>query len=135
MRNMNLLSMRGPWTPERGKPVGVYDTWKQAVVFPPAGVPARQTNATGHGLHAVDWATPKAGERYRLKAIATGGATLRILFRNALGIATVDTGDLANGATKTFTWPAGQTIIVEAVSGVGPGVVSTVAGELVKLEP
>jgi len=129
-KNLNLLSMRGPWRIQSGNTQGTYDTWAQAVVFPETVVRTVQVNTTARNLQTVSWALPMSGTSYRLTAIASGGAKLRFQLRDkSSGKIVVDTSELGNGETVTFTWPERPVLlIVQAISGVGQ--VSTVRGEL-----
>jgi hypothetical protein len=67
-----------------------------------------------------------------LTAIATGGAKLRLQVRDKSSSAVYfDSGELGNGETKSFAWPANSSVVtVYAFSGVGQP--STVRGELVQ---
>lgn len=131
-KNMNLLSMRGPWQAESGATVaaGIFDTWQQAVVFPASATRIVQVNHASTGLHPVSWAMPETGSKYRLNAITTGGGKLRVQIRNAAGSTVYfDSGELTHGESRSFNWPADKALItVRAISGVDG--VSTVRGEL-----
>lgn len=129
-RRLNLLSMRGPWAVAQGRRVGVFDSWRQAVVFPPGAGRAEQTNASGRSMQRVAWAVPAAGERYRVEARATGGALFRLrLVQIGNGSTVFDSGPLADGQTSTFDWPQGEVrAVLHAISGEDGE--STVAGDL-----
>lgn len=131
---LNLLSMRGYWYKTQGAQVGVFETWKQAVVFPPTMLPIEQSNAGGRAYSNVTWAKPKVGATYRLKAIATGGARFRMTVKDmATGVVAYDSGDMSNNQAMEFAWPSQSfTITTIAKSGVG-GVVSAVRAELVAM--
>lgn len=148
----NQMSLRGPWrrggaeatamkaagagpNADAGRPPGVYDTRRQAVVFPPGEGIAVQINDSGRSLQPVTWAKPEAGKRYKLTATATGGAKLQLQLLDADRRTTLfDSGELADGASKTFEWPQGQGAVRLTVrSGPGPGE-SSVGGTLVPLE-
>lgn len=133
-KNMNLLSMRGPWRLISGSAPGTYDTWAQAVVFPGNSVRTEQVNATSRGLSAVSWAIPTAGVKYQLTAHATGGATLRLQIRDkATNAVRVDSGELGDRETASFVWPADAgTVAVHALSGVGTR--SSVRGHLIRVD-
>ncbi len=128
----NLLSMRGPWQLQAGSLLGNFDTWQQAVVFPASATRVTQVNYTSRGLHPVVWALPQVGKTYRLSAITTGGAKLRLQVRDKSGLPLhFDSGELANGETKTFAWPAPNSVItLYAISGVNTP--SSVRGELIQ---
>jgi len=131
-RNLNLLSMRGPWTLKSGSGAGRFDTLRQAVVFN-ATDRVVQVNDTGRGLQPVVWALPVPGRNYRLTSVTSGGGMLRITLRDKASSAVLfDSGDLADRAVKTFKWPSNAAIVVTATSGAsGP---STVRGELVAVD-
>lgn len=129
-KKMNLLSMRGPWQIQEGTTAGVFDTWQQAVVFPASSQRVVQVNYSSRGLHTVNWAAPESGKNYRVKAVTSGGAKLRLQVRDPSGLPLYfDSGELGNGESKNFAWPAKSAIVtVYAISGVGAP--STVRGEL-----
>jgi hypothetical protein len=129
-KKMNLLSMRGPWQLQSGSPLASFDTWKQAVIFAASDTQVVQVNYSSRGLHPVSWALPEEGKTYRVKAITTGGAKLRLQVRDPSGTPMYfDSGELTNGETKSFAWPNKNAIVtVYAISAVG--VPSTVSGEL-----
>ncbi|AKU10727.1 hypothetical protein AzCIB_0822 [Azoarcus sp. CIB] len=131
-RNLNLLSMRGPWTRTSGTVSGSFETWAQAVVFPPSASATVMVNSSGRSLHPVAWAVPVAGQGYRLRAIATGGARLRLQLRDKASGATVfDSKELNNDEVADFVWPGGTvTPVVTVTSGIGSG--STVRAELLR---
>jgi hypothetical protein len=132
-RNLNLLSMRGPWKVRSGAAPGTFDTWAQAVVFPEAAEKTVQVNASNRSMNPVSWAVPAGGTRYRLTAIATGGARLRVQLRERSGgeyRIVVDSKELGDGDTFVFAWPAQPVVpIVHAISGTGQP--SSVRGTLV----
>ncbi len=129
-KTMNLLSMRGPWQLQSGSTAGKFDTWQQAVVFPSTSVPITQINYSSRGLHTLAWMPPEVGKTYRLTAHASGDAKLRLQVREPAGTPLhFDSAELADGESKTFTWPSTTAIVtVHAISGVGGP--STVRGEL-----
>lgn len=131
-QNLNLLSMRGPWYRQSGTVSGNFETWEQAVVFPPAAASTVMVNSSGRSLQPVAWAIPVAGQAYRLRAIATGGARLRLQLRDkASGATLFDSKELNNDEVADFVWPAGSvTPAVTAIGGAGGG--STVRGELLR---
>ena len=119
-KTLNLLSMRGPWQGQNGPALGLYDTWAQAVVFPTTGQRTVQTNYTSRGLNAVLWAIPQAGDSYRLTVASTGGAKLRFQLRNKAGAWLFNSGEMVNGQSATFAWPADDArMVLHAISGVG----------------
>lgn len=131
-RDLNLLSLRGPWTRTSGTVSGSFETWEQAVVFPPSASATVMVNSSGRSLHPVAWALPVAGQGYRLRAIATGGARLRLQLRDKASGATVfDSKELNNDEVADFVWPGGAvTPVVTVISGIGTG--STVRAELLR---
>jgi hypothetical protein len=129
-RNLNLLSMRGPWRVESGSTPGTFDTWSQAVTFPETATRTVQVNSTFRSMNAVAWALPAAGASYRLTAMATDGAALRFQLRDReTKQMVVDSRELGNGGTAVFTWPENPvSLTLHALSGVGRA--SSVRGEL-----
>ncbi|CAA9890069.1 conserved hypothetical protein [Candidatus Methylobacter favarea] len=132
-RNFNLLSMRGPWQLQWGSTVaGVYDSWAQAVVFPKTLTPSVQVN-WNVGVNRVYWAIPNAGTAYQLTAQTQGGGKLRLKVLDKDKKTAYDSGELENGETVAFDWPAqSANVVVYAISGVGES--SLVRGKLIKLE-
>lgn len=131
-KKLNLLSMRGPWQLQSGPVAGTFDTWQQALVFPVTTARSVEVNYSSRGMNPVSWALPQSGASYRLTAIATGGAKLRLQVRDKASSAVYfDSGELGNGETKSFTWPANSSVVtVYGISGVG--LPSTIRGELVQ---
>jgi len=139
-KNLNVLSMRGPWGIKRNNVwnktdplLGKFDTWKQAVVFGPTTTPIVQSNPTGRSFSQVTWAKPKAGEKFKLTAVTTGGGKLRVIMYDQQWKTKIDTYDMNNGQSTTFVWPTGQLYFsVYATSGVGKS--SSVSGTLVRVK-
>lgn len=132
MAPLNLLSMRGLWELNTGKVLGVFDTWRQAVVFPPTTTPIEQVNNNGRAYSNITWATPTAGSLYRLTAQTTGGATVRIAIRNTSNWrAYFDSGDMTNGRTTEFAWPSGGFMVQTIVRSGTLGVESSARADLV----
>ena len=133
---LNLLSMRGPWKLIRGDgPAGVYETWRQAVVFPPGGGAVVQSNSSGHGLYAVTWAQPQPGMRYRLSARTSEGGSLRLQLFDAGGRAALyDSGELTDGQAAVFDWPQDQRALTVTLRGGGQPRATMVSGSLVQVD-
>jgi hypothetical protein len=133
-KNLNLLSMRGPWIIASGTRPGTFDTWEQAVVFPETTSRTVQMASSSRSMNAISWAVPKPEANYRLSVVATGGASLRFQLRDNANHAMVyDSKELKNGENTTFSWPQNPaSLLLFALSGIGPG--STVRGELVEIE-
>ena len=120
-KTFNVLSMRGPWQVESGDAPGAYETWKQAVVFPKAS-PTRTVMVAfnGRALTQTAWALPATGAVYKLTASTSGGARLRVVLKTKVeGRLLYDSGELADGQSKTFPWPADAAVVTYAISGVG----------------
>lgn len=134
-RRLNLLSMRGPWRPERsGGSLGSYDTWRQAVVFAAGSDGANQVNSSGRSLHPVAWARPMAGEMYQLAAETTGGGKLRLQLFSQRRDEVFDSGELEDRQSITFEWPAEQKqVSLTARAGKSPRG-SSVSGTLIALQ-
>lgn len=138
-KKLNILSLRGPWCVyqratcvSKQPSAGKYDTMKQAVVFGPTTTNVVQSNPSGRSISQVSWAKPKAGEKYKLTAVTTGGGKLRLIIKDKRYSTRVDTYDLANGQSRSFVWPADDVLPnVVATSGVGAS--STVSGTLIRV--
>ena len=132
-KNLNLLSMRGPWSIQSGAAAGKFDTWAQTVVFPGSSTRTVMVNYSSRGMNPVSWALPSAGTQYRLTVIAASGAKMQLqVIDKATGKKAFDSGELGNSQSSTFIWPAGTTAItLYVMSGVGSG--SSVRGELLKV--
>jgi len=132
---LNLLSMRGGWWRTKGTVSGEFDTWRQSLVFPATTTQIEQANATGRAMNPVTWATPVAGESFRLAVDAAGGASFRMVIADKVTGATVyDSGYLADGESTTLVWPnpaGGFKVTTWARSGVD-NVESTLRPTLVK---
>jgi hypothetical protein len=130
-KNLNLLSMRGPWSVRSGSTPGGYDSWAQAVVFPRSTERTVQVNSSSRVLNPVVWAKPAPGALYQLTARATGGAQLRLEIIDKSDRSKVfDSGELADGQHAQFNWPSPRAVaFVYAISGVGGP--SSVRGELI----
>lgn len=135
-QRLNLLSMRGQWSLQRGSPAGSFDTWKQAVVFPVASADVIQVNYSTRVISSVVWAKPVAGVSYKLTARATGGGRLKLQLYSAAGVRVFDSGELADGKSIDFVWPDGANLrtALYAYSGAA-GTQSTVGGSLISNAP
>ncbi|OYT99166.1 MAG: Atrophin-1 multi-domain protein [Burkholderiales bacterium PBB1] len=131
-QQLNLLSMRGPWRLVKGDgPLGDFQTWQQAVVFPPGGSVTHQINTSGRTLHTIAWARPQPGDRYLLTARAEGGGSLRLQLYDAGGQSLLyDSGELADGQSAEFAWPKGQRAVAVTVRGGGRATACVVGGSL-----
>ena len=131
---LNLLSMRGAWWRTKGTVSGEFDTWRQALVFPATTTLIEQANATGRAMNPVTWATPVAGDTFRLDVDASGGASFRMVVSDKTSGATLyDSGYLTDGQSTTLVWPnvASFKVTTWARSGVD-NVESVVRPTLVK---
>lgn len=132
-KNLNLLSMRGPWLQLWGTQKGSFDTWQQALVFPATGSTPSVMGSFGKNMlgHAP-WATPEPGKRYTLTAVAQGGAKLKLIVQDCTeSTRSVDTGDLAHGQSASFTWPQ-QVCRLQLNATSGADQASTISGTLVE---
>lgn len=120
-KNLNLLSMRGPWVASNGKPLGKFVPSQQAVVFQKTDSPVIQSNYSDRSMPAIDWAKPQKGQRYTLKAMTTGGASLRFkIIDKETKKQVYDSRDLQNNESVTFEWPVDSFYpLVTVTSGVG----------------
>lgn len=132
---LNLLSMRGPWRPERsGANLGSFETWRQAVVFAPDSEASMQVNNSGRSLQPVAWARPMAGEKYRLTAQTTGGGRLRMQLFTQGGNEVFDSRELNDQESVSFEWPAGQSRISLIARAGKSSQGSSVSGTLIALQ-
>lgn len=133
-KNMNLMSMRGTWSPVVGtaSATAAYDTWQQAVVLPASAGAVEYRNVGNRNVVPPTWAQPTAGASYKFTANATGGAKLRLDIIDATAAKVLySTGYVANGASVTFAWPAARyrtAVYVSTVAGQG----AVVSGRLVQ---
>ncbi len=131
-RRFNLLSLRGPWRVQEGSAApGVFDTWRQAVVFP-AGAAVTQSSAGGHPVSAVAWARPRPGLRYRLSAEAAGGGTLQLRLVDPVSQdLRFDSGALAHAQQIDFPWPAAAVRATLILRSAGADAPTAIRGHLV----
>lgn len=131
--NLNRLSMRGPWMLQQGSKAGRFDTWSQAVVFPPTPDRVVMVNKSGRNISKMPWASMASGGRYRLLANTRGGGTLRLQLYGNGGMLVADSRELADGQSAEIVWPAGTPgIVITATSGGGDRE-SAVGGELLAI--
>lgn len=132
-KNLNLLSMRGPWRLQSGATLGVFNSWRQGVVFPAMSSKVVQVNTSGSGLSKVAWALPQPGKAYKITVKASGGGQFRFVLSNCTDkTKTIDSGVMDNAGTFQFTWPASYCYSsVYAISGLNQA--STVSASLVKM--
>lgn len=131
-KNLNLLSMRGPWRLVSGNTLGEFSTADQAVNFGKTASPVVQENISGRSMQIVNWAKPKLGDSYKLTIKSSGGAklTLKIVDKTSKKIV-FQSKELGNGESEIFTWPADDfSTILTITSGVGDS--SSLSAELLK---
>jgi hypothetical protein len=106
-KNLNILSMRGPWRVESGETPGKFVSLKQAVVFDNLKSVTIQSNETGRSTPDVIWARPHKGDRYKLAVSAQGGAmlNLKILDPDTRKLL-YESGNISDGKSVSFDWPA-----------------------------
>lgn len=135
-QRLNLLSMRGPWRMQApGKAPGVFDSWRQAVLFEPSDAPVVQANTSERGLSRVPWAQPVAGRRYRISANTTGGGRLRFQLLAPGRPPVFDSGELEDGGSADFEWPTVVTRSAVIASSGRRDQPSSVGGTLIELPP
>ncbi|MBF4991771.1 Atrophin-1 multi-domain protein [Methylophilus sp. QUAN] len=131
-RNLNLLSMRGPWTLRQGNKAGEFDTLKQEVVFGKTTQVTVQENYSGRSMQIINWAKPITGESFKLSAFSKGGATLAFKIVDKTQKKVVfQSKELKNEEFETFTWPTDNFSITLIVSS-GVGDSSSIKAELIK---
>ena len=132
--NLNLLSMRGTWQTQSGSGQGNYDTLAQAVLMPATPGDTVLVNFSNRALSPLLWAVPAAGTPHKLTAVTTGGARLRVrLFHPTTSAPLFDSGELENGESITFPWPAvyPKTVLNAISSGTQA---SSVGAELIRAD-
>ncbi len=119
-QNLNLLSMRGPWTNPQGGPAGRFDSWQQSLHFEPAVQTVISQQIAGKSQRMTRWAPWQAGQSYAFSVQGGGGARLRLQFRAPDNEIIWETSNLANGQHHQFVMPAqpGMAMLV-ATSGIG----------------
>lgn len=116
-KNLNILSMRGPWYKQSGTANATYDSSSQSLVFDSTTTKAVHVNANNTGLTKVMWAVPQPNSELKFSVVATGGATLRLQVRDN-GVTVYDSNNLGNGQSQRFKWPGGKaTMTLIATSG------------------
>jgi hypothetical protein len=132
---INRLSMRGPWArASGGNATAEFDSWSQSLKFSPTTTKTVYNNTNGTGLNKVTWGAVPGGSTQKLTVTATNGATLRMMVYSGSSVV-ANSGELGNGASARFVWPAsGGWIVMTATSGTG-NVESTVRGELTTVTP
>jgi len=130
-KNMNILSMRGPWSKKSGTATASYDTVTQSLQFSATTTKTVHVNTNNTGLTRVKWAVPPAGTYVKFAVTTTGGAKLRLEVKTN-GIVVYDSKDLANGEAQRFIWPATATVILTATSGTSG--ISSVKAALTSLQ-
>jgi hypothetical protein len=123
----NKLSMRGAWTRSAGTGTAAFDSYSQSLLFSAAPTKTVASNGSSSGLTKVTWAVLAAGTTQKFTVTATGGATLRMQLYSG-GTMVADTGNLGNGGSASFVWPAGAWFVLTATSGVN--VASSVRADL-----
>lgn len=132
-KNLNILSMRGPWYKQSGTANATYDSGSQSLVFDPTTTKSVHVNANNTGLTKVIWAVPQPNSQVKLTVAATGGASLRLQVRDN-GVTIYDSNTLTNGQSQRFKWPSGKaTMTVIATSGTSGA--SSVKADLVTVAP
>ena len=130
-RNLNRLSMRGPWELVQGDRIGSFDTWRQALVFPNADSEIVQAHYGRKWSTLPSWARPEAGHAYRFSVTASGGAKLRLELRDGNGTVVDATAFLGDGQSVSFIMPESDPMpVLIARSGSGRG--SWVRGHVVR---
>lgn len=108
--NPNIFTMRGVWSidptgvflPITKKPV--YDTWKQALVFPASTTIVEATEGNGTGFTPVSWAKMKSGETMKMSVTSTNGGQLKLVIWSGGTVSRI-IPYFGNGESATFTLP------------------------------
>lgn len=137
--NFNILSMRGPWQvvrPTGAKPAP-FNTFSQSIEFPSSPTVVEQSNGNSTGISGgnplsggLTWGRPEAGATYKVTAIGTGGARLKVQLWKG-GTVVSDSGYLANGQSALVTWPtSGGWVTVSALSAANQA--GSIRGTMIK---
>jgi hypothetical protein len=128
--NFNILSMRGPWHPygSGAAAPAPYNSLTQSIEFPARTAVSEQNNGESTGISGgliamggVTWARPVPGATYKVTAIGTGGAQMRVQltwYSTPTTTSTIYTPYLGNGESALITWPVGGWATVWAKNGV-----------------
>lgn len=131
---INRLSMRGPWARASGTATADFDSWSQSLKFSPTTTKTVFNNTNVTGLSKVTWATIPPSSTQKFTVTATNGATLRMVVYSGNTVV-ANSGELGNGGSARFVWPAsGGWFVLTATSGTG-NVVSTVSADLSTVTP
>ena len=105
--NFNILSMRGPWQAQAGSGTPApFNTFTQSIEFPSKPTVVEQSNSNGSGVSGgVTWAAPVPGATYKVTAIGSGGARVRVQLWKG-GSVVASTGYLSNGQSANVVWPS-----------------------------
>lgn len=111
--NDNILSLRGAWATDNLPVTGLFNSMRQRIDLPAQVQPKTYVNGNGTGIAGgsianggVTWAQPVPGASYKVTAIATGGARLKIDIYKGSSLFG-GTGWLSNGQSAVVTWPVG----------------------------
>ncbi len=132
-KNLNLLSMRGPWKVLSGQKSGKFDSLSQSVIFPQTNTQIVQENSTGRSMQEVSWAKPAKGDKYRLSVTAQGDAALSLtIIEKGTHKVLFQSKELKNEDSETFVWPA-EDFSLNLIAKSGVGKASNIRGELIKV--
>ncbi len=119
-RNLNLLSMRGPWTDSPGGARARFDSWKQLLRFEPRADAVSSEQIVGKSQRMTAWAPWQPGQTYSFSVQAQGGAQLRLQFRQPDSQVIWETPNLGNGQRIDFAMPSATGLpLLVATSGIG----------------
>lgn len=132
-KNLNLLSMRGPWKLISGTDRGKFDSLSQSLVFPKTRVQIVQENNTSRSMQAVSWAKPAKGEWYKLSIAGHGevSLTFKILEKSTHKVL-FQSKELKSEDSETFSWPA-EEFTVSVVAKSRGDQDSSIRGSLIKV--
>lgn len=128
--NDNILSMRGPWeTYLSSAPPAPFNSLTQSIEFPSSPTVQQQTATDGPQIAGgkvvnggVSWSRPVEGATYKVTAIGTGGAQMKVQITwtpaGQSASTYVVTPYLGNGESANITWPVGGWVRVWARNGV-----------------
>ncbi len=146
-KNMNLLSMRGPWTGEYGSPLdGKYDATTDLYTI--AATTETRTLRELMFTHSEtepnrfflwkgqnSWnRNPEPGATYKLTAVGTGNIQVTMNVKKGdFSTSYGTTGKLSPGASATFTWPNTTDTVTEVYIDKAVGAAASIRLELVRV--
>lgn len=117
---LNLISMRGPWSPLKGNTVKpTYDSKTQRLVFGPTQKNETAENLSSRSFSGVTWAKPVPGRLYEFKVESPQGGRAYLRYWSN-GVEQFNTRPIRHGETFRLIWPSVEGVpILGVISGIG----------------